>query len=275
MHPYVPSLAVLLACALGSSPAPPRTETAAQAPDVARLVAALAEHSVHLDPERKLVSIPVDVDVRDDLLEYLLVGPAGAAHESAFVTPVQASVLNTALLALALEPGTNAVWRPKDPPPSEAEMRAGASAYDVRPPEGDALYLYVGWRTAGETYFFRVEDLLRHLSTGASMRRHAWVYLGSRMVPKGRTGAEGERVFAADVYQNLVNISFFSDGYTLLTAALPECVEQTTWMVNAWLVPERGTRLAMVFSSARIETVAPEIASLLPEVAAAAGGEAK
>ena len=117
MHPSVPSIAVLLAFALGSAPAP-------QSPDVARLVAALAEHSVHLDPERKLVTIPVDVDVRDDLLEYLLVGPAGAAHESAFVTPVQASVLNTALLALALEPGTNAVWRPKDPPPSEPDRRS-------------------------------------------------------------------------------------------------------------------------------------------------------
>src|SRR5262245_34551609 len=86
----------------------------ALSPEQQALVKTLREQGVRLDPVRKLCSIPVDVQVRDDLLEYLLVGPAGAAHESAFVTGVQPSVLNVALLALGVEPGKNATWRPKD-----------------------------------------------------------------------------------------------------------------------------------------------------------------
>jgi hypothetical protein len=240
----------------GSKPAP--------SPELAQLVKTFEERGVHLDPARKLCSIPVDVEIRDDLLEYLLVGPGGAVHETAFRTPVQPSVLNAALLALGLEAGTNAVWKPKEPQPTEEELRAGAMPYDIDVPHGDALYLYVGWRKGTERYFFRVEDLIRNLGTGQSMTRHQWVFLGSRMVTPAKKGAEA--VFAADVYHNLINISFFPEGYTLLTGGLPECISQNIWMVNAWLVPERGTRVTMIFSRERIESMASDVDALLPEV---------
>src|SRR5688572_33269293 len=146
------------------------------------LIGQLSQHGVTLDPVGGLCAFPIDVVVRDEVLEYLLVGPAGAVHEAGFATEVPGSVLNVALLALGLELGANAEWRPKDPQPTVEEMRAGAPRFDVTPPSGDALFLYVGWKSGEETYFFRVEDLVRNLATGQSMRRHAWVYLGSQMV---------------------------------------------------------------------------------------------
>jgi len=228
------------------------------------LVARLAEQQVQLDPVRGFCAFPADVDIRDDLLEYLLVGPAGAAHESGFQTPVAPSALNVALLALGVEPGSNADWRPKDPLPSEAELRAGANPYEISVPAGDGFYLYVGWKQAGETYFFRVEDLIRNLGTGQAMTRHRWVYLGSRMVRGGKKDAS--EVFAAEIYQNLINVAFFRDGYTLVTSALPECIDQSVWMLNAWLVPERGSRLEMVMSRSRIDALPPEIDKLLPSI---------
>lgn len=232
-----------------------------------QLVASFAEQGVALDPARKLCSIAVDVEVRDDLLEYLLVGPGGAVHETGFRTPVQPSVLNAALLALGLEPGKNATWKPVDPPPTEEQMRAGARPYDVEAPAGDGLYLYVGWRRGDERYFFRIEDLIRNLGEGASMRRHAWVFLGSKMISKSKKS--DEQVFAADVYQNLICISFFSEGFTLLTGALPECVAQNVWMLNAWVLPPTGSRLRMFFSRERIEHLTSDLEALLPEVASA------
>jgi hypothetical protein len=231
-----------------------------------KLVDTLAQQDVVLDPARGVCSIPVDVVVRDELLEYLLVGPAGAAHESAFMTPVTPSVLNVALLALGAAPGSNAQWRRKDPAPSEAEVRAGASPYDVTLPSGTGFYLYVGWRQGSETFFYRIEDLVRNLASGLAMKRHEWVYLGSRMVPNGRSGADAAEVFAANVYQNLVNIAFFSEGYTLLTGAQLDCVEQGIWALNAWLVPERGTRVSLLFSRNRIDSLDRELMALLPLV---------
>jgi hypothetical protein len=233
----------------------------------AELAKLFEAQGITLDRAGGLVSIPVDVDVRDALLEYLLVGPTGAAHESLFSTPVAPSLFNTALILLGSEPGKNASWKPKDPRPSEEELLNGVSPWIVSPPTGSSFFLYVGWRQGGETYFYRVEDLLRDLSRGRGMQRHAWVYLGSKMIHSGDREHPDEQAFAADLYGNLINISFFSEGFTLLTAALPECVEQTIWMPNAWLVPERGERVRLFVSKQRIDTLPQSLAETLPEVA--------
>ncbi|MCC6407123.1 MAG: hypothetical protein IT453_08150, partial [Planctomycetes bacterium] len=222
---------------------------------------------ITLDRAGGTVSIPMDVCVRDALLEYLLVGPNGAAHESLFTTPVAPSLFNTALILLGAEPGKNASWRPKEPRPSDEELMNGVSPWVVEPPTGSSFYMYVGWRQGGETYFYRMEDLLRDLSRGHGMTRHAWVYLGSRMVRGADRDNPDEQAFAADLYGNVINVSFFSEGYTVLTAALPECVEQTIWMPNAWLIPERGERVRLFVSKQRIESVSPDLAKTLPEVA--------
>lgn len=227
------------------------------------LVASLAAQGIHFDPSAGLASITATVEVDNDLLEYLLVAPGGAIHESMLATTVRPSLLNVALLGLGVEPGRNAIWTPREPPPSEEERAQGHAPYEVHEPEGDGFWLYVGWRRGDETYFLRAEDLVRNLATGQTMRRHRWVYLGSRMLPS-REG-DGE-VFAADVYQNLVNVSWFSDGATLVTGALPECLEQSIWMSNAWILPERGSAVRVVFARARIDVPPPALLELLPDL---------
>jgi hypothetical protein len=123
--------------------------------------------------------------------------------------------------------------------------------------------MYAAWREKGETYFYRVEDLVRDLETGRSMRRHRWVYLGSRWVKPKQSK---EEIFVADYDGNLVNIALFEEGNTLLTAALPECLKQTIWLTNAWLVPERGAQVAFLFTRDRWSSLPSEIESALPEV---------
>lgn len=231
-------------------------------PEVAAVFAA---QKIHLDLEAKLVSIPAEVCIREDLLEYLLVNPHGAVHESLFVTPVGARELNTALLLLGAKPGENATWIKRDPAPTLEEMRAGAKAWDVAPPKGDGFFLYAAWKVEDDTYFFRVEDLICDRSTGASMRRHSWVYLGSRWV-KVRGEKGDEQGFAAELEGNLVNLALFEQGNTLATASLPECVQQTIWMPNGWLVPERHSQLELIFSRERLDAVPKSIADRLPVV---------
>lgn len=267
LHPPVNPLPVCVAAgllaALSSGPLVQDPAGSELGPEEARLVETLAAEGVRLEPLAGRVSIPATVEVIDDLLEYLLVGPGGARHETVFTTQVSASVLNVGLLALGAEPGTNASWSAVEPRPSEEELRAGALPYTVVAPGGDALYLYAGWRRGEECYLYRIEDLVRDLMTGQTMRRHPWVYLGSRMLedPGG-----GEARFAADVYQNYINIAWFRDGNTLLTAALPECVEQTIWMSNAWLLPGRGEAVSIVFARERIDALDPDLVASLPDL---------
>ncbi len=228
------------------------------------ITAALAAEGVHIDFEHRAVRVGAQVLVRGELLEYLLVGPGGAAHESLFVTDVVPNVINTALLALGAEQGKNAQWIPVEPPPTLEERRAGKAPFTIVPPSGDGFYLYAAWREGDETFFFRIEDLVANLDTGRSMRRHRWVYLGSKFL----TDRDGNEVFAADAEQNLVNVSFFRAGHTLLTPSLPECIEQSIWVANAWLVPPREAAVELVFAREPLAALPPEWEESLPVVVA-------
>ena len=260
------TLPLLAALAAPAALAPP----VAQDNDEARraaLVEGLGQAGVHLDFEAQAVTLRSRVLVRTELLEYLLVGPGGAAHESLFVTDIQPSLLNAGMIALGVEPGKNAAWEPVEPPPTLEERRAGKRPYRVFPPEGDGFYLYAAWREGEETFFFRVEDLVANLQTGRTMRRHRWVYLGSSFLKD----ENGQDVFAADVEGNLINISFFREGHTLMTPALEECEDQSIWMSNAWLVPPRDAEVELIFARKPLAELPEGWLERLPVVTVAEG----
>ena len=230
----------------------------------AELIAALEEQGVHLDAASGVVSIAARVLVRDELLEYLLVGHGGAAHESLFGTDASASAIHTAMLLAGFENGTNARWVPN---PLGAEVGARRPSFEVLPPvsapNGPDVHLYAAWRDGEELYFFRVDDLIADLSSGRAMRRHGWVYLGSREVPARGSQPGG---FAADLLGNLISVSFFQEGTTLATAALPECLDQTIWAANPWLVPERDQPVRFLLSPKPLAALPEALAELVPSL---------
>jgi hypothetical protein len=255
----------LLAAAAFASASPPEAQR--QEDSDAELATALAGEGLVLDRAAGWLALPAAVQIKNDLLEYLLVAPQGAAHESLLLTKVRPSLLNAALLLLGVEPGRNARFEPR-----EGFDDRGRPNRAVVPPEGDGFFLYAAWREGEETYFFRVEDLVRNLASGRSLRRHRWVYLGSRFAPLKPGGAES---FLADVSGDLINLSFFFEGNTLLTAAPPECLEQTIWAANEWLLPPQGEPVQLIFARAPLETLPPGLAATLPVArtgADAAGG---
>jgi len=243
---YLAAVRAIASGSLQEHPAP-------RVPD--EISAALAEAGLWIDLERGVLAVPVEVQIREDLLEYLLVGPGGAAHESLFLTQVKPSLVNAALLLLGAEPGHNAHFEERESSPDGEPRR------EVQPPAGDGFYLYAAWREGEETYFFRVEDLIANLATGRTLRRHRWVYLGSRFAQL--EPGQPER-FLADLEGNLVNLSFFYQGNTLLTAALDECVEQTIWAANAWLVTPRGEPVCLFFARQALASLDPAWVAKLP-----------
>ena len=254
-------------------PAPSGDRSSVVRQDDEALRATLAAEGVGLDLEHGLVSIPVDVVVRNDLLEYLLVGPRGAMHESLFATPVRPSLLNAALLSLGVEPGRNARWEevPRSPdqtPGGEGDDDDpdGRARPDVRLvlPEGGGFWLYAAWREGDEVYFFRIDDLISNLDSGRSMQRHRWVFLGSKFK---RPRENEPEVFVADLEQNLICLSFFYQGNTLLTASLPECQIQTIWVANPWLVPPRDSRVELIFARDKLDRLPADVLARLPSVA--------
>jgi hypothetical protein len=229
---------------------------------------AFREQGIRLDVEARACAVPAQVCIREDLLEYLVVGPAGAAHEALLSTEVTPSLLNTALMALGVEPGENAQWVEVNPQPTAEEVAAGASTHEVIAPQGDGLYLYVAWREGEERFLYRIEDLVGNLETRRSLRRHPFVYLGSRMV---RPNPDEEEIFAADWEGNLIALSFFQAGNTVLTASVKECVSQTIFLPNTWLLPESRSEVMLVFSRERLVELPSSLGDALPVHAPSAG----
>jgi len=225
------------------------------------LGAALTKEGIVLHREAGVLSIPVQVQVKSELLEYLLVGPNGATHESLFLTRVRPSVLNTALLLLGVEPGRNAHF--EDRAGADEEGRPNKQIY---PPEGDGFFLYVAWRERDEVYFFRLEDLVRNLESGRSLARQRWVYLGSRFAALKAGAPES---FVADIEGNLINLAYFFQGNTLLTAVPEECFAQTIWAANEWLLPGQGEGLRLYFARRPLAQLEPAWLPELPSVGAA------
>jgi len=233
----------------------------AQEEALKQLERAFREQGIRLDISAGACAVPAQVCIREDLLEYLVVGPAGAAHEALLSTEVTPSLLNTALVALGVQAGENAQWVELDPPPTPEEVTAGAPTHQVVPPHGDALFLYVAWREGAERFLYRIEDLVGNLKTGRSLRRHPFVYLGSRMV---RLNPDDEEVFAADWEGNLIALSFFQQGNTVLTAAVSECVSQTIFLPNTWLLPASRSQVMLVFSRERLVELPSSLGDALP-----------
>jgi len=258
--PLLALAAIPLVTANPATPAAPSVQAAQDAQDAATEL--FAADGIHLDRKIGFLAVETQVQVTNELLEYLLVGAAGAAHESLLLTESTPSLINAAILSLGLNQGKNARYEAIDPPPTEEELRAGARSHDIVLPEGDGLLPYLAWREGEEIYLLRAEDAICDLAAGRSMRRHRWVYLGSRFtVLRGQE----EEVYVADVEQNLINLAFFTEGNSLATAALPECQIQTIWRANPWLVPPPGAQILLVLSKDPLTELPPELVQRLPE----------
>jgi len=259
--------ALVLAClAFPAAAAAPQDAIGPRDPARLALAEVLADKGVLVDFDARACAIDVDVLVKEDLLEYLLVGPGGAGHESLFETDVQPSLLNTGMIALDVQPGQNAVWETVEPRPSLEERRAGKKPYTIHKPTGDGFLMYAAWREGDETFLYRVEDLVANLRTGRAMVRHRWVYLGSKFLPADDPA--DPPVFAADAERNLINLAYFQAGHTLLTGALDDCADQSIWIANPWLLPHRGATVRLVFAREPLEELPAAWAETLPVVTA-------
>jgi hypothetical protein len=249
-------LAGLLAL-VSSGSGPPRVADAQEE----ELLDSFRKEGLVLGREEGFVALPATVQIKNDLLEYVLVAPNGAAHESLFLTRARASVLNAALLLLGAEPGRNARWVPLEGGGDGGQAADGRPRRRLEPPQGDGFYLYVAWREGEEVYFYRLEDVIRNLESGRSLRRHRFVYLGSRFAQLDPKASEA---FLAEVTGNLINLAFFFQGDTLLTGALEECNEQTIWAANEWLLPPTGARVSLVFARRPLAVAPPLLVPTLP-----------
>lgn len=238
-------------------PVPKRTTKPAQLEQLQKI---LAKDGVYLDMKKKEVRVNGTIRIVDDFLEYVLTGPRGKTHETLVIVPSKGSSINAALLALGLKPGSNCKSVPIVPKPTEKEFREGAPMNRLIPPKGapnkgSQVWLSLSWKDAkGQRHTYRIEDLILDLQAGGPIKDVEWIYLGGRMAPLHRNEPP---VFITDYAQNFVSAYYVFIPNHLITIHHKRAANDQNWWPNRTLLPERGTKVQIIFS---LKPLVPRVA---------------
>lgn len=240
----VPTLLVAVTCQQPPVEPKPEPDAAAAQQLVADVMQQLEKEGIVVDQKAQTVTIPAVVNQSQDPVEYLLVHRRGKRHEAMFWTPSKPSVINAALLMLGLEPGKNASFVEKDPPPTLEQIEAGADPIVITPPSGTPLWMTVRWQGADDKPVEHcVEDLLMDLTTQEPVVDATWVYLGGRMAQIYRGEPE---VYVADFEGNLISVCYLTPDNHLGTMAHKDARDDQNWWITG-LLPPPGTEVTFVF----------------------------
>jgi hypothetical protein len=226
------------------APQQPDADAAAAQQLLAEVMQQFQKEGIQLDSKAQTVTITAVVNQSQDPVEYLLIHKRGKRHEAMFWTNSKPSVLNAALLMLGLQPGKNASYVEKDPPPTLEEIDAGADPIVVTEPSGTPLWLTVKWQDAdGKQVEHDIEDLILDLTTQQPVVDASFVYLGGRMAQIYRGEPE---VFVADFEGNLISTCYMTPDNHLGTMVHKDARDDQNWWMTS-LMPEPGTEVSFVF----------------------------
>ncbi len=242
LYPAFVSL-LFAACSLAQAPKPQDP-----APDPQKVLDEVKQQftkeGIVFDAKAQTVAVKATVNHPQDPIEYLLIYKKGKRHEAVFITTSKPSVLNAALLMLGLQPGKNASYVEKNPPPSLEEIEKGADPIVVTPPQGMPFWMTVRWQSPeGQAVEHCVEDMVLDLGTQQALAGCRWVYLGGRMAKIYKNDPE---VYIADLEGNLISICYLSPDNHLATMVHENARDDQNWWTTT-LLPPPDTEVEFVF----------------------------
>lgn len=171
------------------------------------------------------VEFPAAVNMKEGLLEYLVVGDSGKLHESLLRTDVEPYALQVALLLAGLE----------------GSLTPLSFQGEDKLPTGDAIDIWVAWQEKGKEHKVRIEELL--LQGKDPVGQVPWVFTGS-LVSDG--------VFVAQAEKSIIAV--FHDPTAMIDHRLPSGANDEVWFVNSQATPAVGTPLTVTITKKQGET---------------------
>jgi hypothetical protein len=170
---------------------------------------------VRFDKERKTISFPAVLNMREGVVEYLLVNSVGKLHESVLRSEAEPYHIHLAALLIGGISPTN-------------HAALGISRTSALP--GQSISLSITWQTPAGPKNLSGEELVYNSDTKASMSRGPWLYNGSRL---------SEGTFLAQRDGSIVSI--VADPDALVNNTRPGRENDEIWQVNAANAPLLGT----------------------------------
>ncbi|HEX2749368.1 MAG TPA: YdjY domain-containing protein [Verrucomicrobiales bacterium] len=186
--------------------------------------------TMEFDQKTREVRIPCKVNMREGLLEYVLVHETGKVHESLFSTAVKPFELNVVLLLLN--------WKKSDVffDFSQPE-RGGVPVKGAVNPPSSQVEVWVEWKDQdGKMQNFRVENWLHQIEKKAKITTEPFIYTSTPVMPDGSFLAE----------QTGSILGLYVDPGCLVNNPRDGNDLDDVW-VNDPAVPAKGTPVTLIF----------------------------
>ncbi|MCP5532422.1 MAG: hypothetical protein H7A48_04565 [Akkermansiaceae bacterium] len=180
---------------------------------------------VTFDKTTRTITIPAAVNMREEAVEYVLVGNSGKVHESVFSTPAEARDIHVAALLLGVKPAS--------------DLGPENSAATVS--RGGAVVAWAEWDRNGPPakVFLNETVNVSDPETGevvGTLPSGAWLYNGSRI--------EADGVFAASRDASIISI--IRDGAALVNNPGASRDNDEIHTPNADKLPKKGHPVRIV-----------------------------
>lgn len=187
---------------------------------------------IHLDQKARTISFPGSLNMKDGIIEYLLVTEQGATHESLLVSEIQPNDLHFAMLLLGAKGSGEGKPVPGELPPGQIDAKYLKTAPKLK---GDPVSISVQWKAGDATKTVAVEDWVFNTEKKKPMERGPWTYNGS-LFNEGHFMAQIEGAFVALVTFPSALINNPRQGND----------NDSIWTVNEKAVPAVKTPLEIV-----------------------------
>ena len=172
---------------------------------------------VSFDSRKRKVSFPAQVNLRDALIEYAIVGKTGKRHESLLMTEADPIHIHLAMLLL----GT------KTPP---------RKSKDNPLPPGQAIDIFISWQQNGKEQTRRLEDWIIVGENKLPAGKGKWIYNGARI-------ENGQFIASAD--QSIV--ALILDIHALVNNPRTGNENDEIWFPNETQIPALNTKVQVTF----------------------------
>jgi hypothetical protein len=196
--------------------------------------------TMEFDQKTREIRIPVKVNMREGLLEYVLVHETGKVHESLFSTAVKPFELNVVMLLLN--------WKKSDAffDFSNPE-RGGVPVKNAKNPPESLVEVWVEWKDKdGKVQNFRVENWLHQIEKKAKITTEPFIYTSSPIMQDG--------AFLAEQTGSILGL--YVDPGCLINNPREGNDLDDVW-VNDPAVPAKGTELTLILKPSAASPAAP------------------
>lgn len=193
-----------------------------------------AREALHIELKKLGVTVLGDdmVEIAGEILEpsraleLIAVAPGGRAHEALLLIDAKPSALKIALEDIGLV---------------ETEADRDTGKY---PEQSKGAYIYVLWDKIKKPR--RLEDMILNRATNDTMTRTPFMFTASRMYTDTRTW---ERHFAADVYKNVIALTWNFSAEAVLACPLEDALNESIWAPCADTSAPPGTKCRIFIRS--------------------------